>query len=281
MSYLNDILKNVEHIPPFSEVAQKAMKLLQDPEVTARELADVIQYDASLTADILKICNSPYYGIQRKISSVNDAVVVIGHSTLKDVIMTCSASKYYKGDAAAGYGHEQGDLWKHSVGTAIMAKLLVKHVQGIDAGTAYTTGLMHDVGKLILSNFVSEEFGKIVEKVRNEKYSFTEAEMEILGATHAEIGARVLEKWNFPHEMVLAVKDHHDPDVLKKEPLSALVALSNILVVIAGVGSGAGGLATKIHGEGLQNFGIGTNEADQMLVEWLAEFNEAQELVNL
>lgn len=281
MSYLDDILKNVEHIPPFSDVAQKAMKLLQDPDVTAKELGEVIQYDASLTADILKICNSPYYGIQRKISSVNDAVVVIGHATLRDVIITCSAAKYYKGDAAQGYGHEQGDLWKHSVGTAIMAKLLVKHVQGVDAGTAYTTGLMHDVGKLILSNFVSEEFGKIIEKVQRENYSFTEAEMETIGATHAEIGARVLEKWNFPPEMILAVRDHHDPDVLEKEPLSALVALSNILVVIAGIGSGAGGLATKIHGEGLKRFGISVKEVDHMLVEWLAEFEEAQEIVNL
>ena len=162
-----------------------------------------------------------------------------------------------------------------------MAKLLVKHVRGVDPGTAYTTALMHDIGKLILSNFVSEEFGKIIEKVQNENYSFTEAEMEIIGATHAEIGARVLEKWNFPAEMILGVKEHHDPDVLEKEPLSAVVALSNILVVIAGIGSGAGGLATKIHGEGLKRFGISQNELDHMLVEWLEKFDEAQEIINL
>ncbi len=162
-----------------------------------------------------------------------------------------------------------------------MAKLLVKYIREVDAGTAYTTALMHDVGKLILSNFVSDEFSKIINKVQNQNYSFTEAEMETLGATHAVIGARVLEKWNFPDEMIQAVKDHHDPDVLKKAPLSAVVALSNILVVISGVGSGAGGLATKIHGEGLKRFGISTDQVDHMLAEWLEEFDEAQELINL
>lgn len=281
MNHLDDILQNVDRIPPFSEVAQKAMSLLEDPNVTAKDLSGVIQYDQALTAGVLKTCNSPYYGLQRKVASVSDAVVVIGHNTLKDVILTCSAVPYYKGEAGAGYGHEAGDLWKHSVAAAIMAKLLMKFFPGVDAGKAYTTALMHDVGKLVLSNFVRDEFTQIMHKVEDGTYSFSEAEQEILGATHAEIGAKIMEKWAFPPDMVLAVKQHHDLDVLMKDPLSAVVSLSNIFVVLAGIGSGIGGMATKIKGEGLKRFGIKSGNLDLLMAELHVEVTKAQEIFEL
>lgn len=281
MSRIDEILSLVEHVPPFPKVMQLILDLLQDPEVTASALAEVIQYDEAITANVLKICNAAYFGLPRKVSSLDEALVVIGHDILKDIIITSSSARFYKGQTGEGYKLEEGDLWRHSVATAIMAKELVKHVKGIDPGEAYTCGLLHDIGKRFLSTFVADDFKKITMKVAKEKCPFVEAEKEILGANHAELGGMILTKWDFSPEMQRAVEFHHDPDALEKEPLTALIALSNTLVISMGIGVGADGLATSMQGEGLKRFGIAPMVLDLCMANLLEEMDKAQELFHM
>lgn len=281
MSRLDEILNLVQHVPPFPKVMERVMEMLEDPEVTVQSLAEVIQYDEAITANVLKICNAAYFGLPRKVSSLDEALVVIGHDALKDIIITSSSSRFYEGQAGEGYKLEQGELWKHSVATGIMAKQLVRHINGVDPGEAYTCGLLHDIGKRFLSSFVADDFKKITMKVAQEKCPFVEAEKEILGATHAELGGMILSKWEFSPEMQLAVKQHHDPDVLEKTALSAVVALSNTLVISMGIGVGAEGLATSMQGEGLKRFGIAPPVLDLCMADLLEELDKAQELLQI
>lgn len=281
MSRIDEILSLVEHVPPFPKVMQRVMEMLHDPEVTASKLAEVIQYDEAITANVLKICNAAYFGLSRKVSSLDEALVVIGHDILKDIIITSSSGRFYKGKTGEGYKLEEGDLWKHSVATAIMAKELVKHIKDVDAGEAYTCGLLHDIGKRFLSTFVADDFKKIIMKVTKERCPFVEAEKEILGANHAELGGMILTKWDFSPEMQRAVEFHHDPDALTKEPLTALIALSNILVISMGIGVGADGLATSMQGEGLRRFGVAPQVLDLCMVNLIDEMDKAQELFHM
>jgi putative nucleotidyltransferase with HDIG domain len=281
MSRIDDILSLVDQVPPFPKVARQVMKMLENENIKVRDLADVIQYDATITANILKTCNAAYYGLSRKVTSIEDALVVLGQQALKDIIITSSSVGFYKGKAGAGYLLEEGDLWKHAVAAAIMAQLLSPQFAGVDKGAAFTAGLLHDIGKRFISGFVGEELKKIVSYAHGEKSSFIEAEKGVIGISHAEFGALILERWDFDEEMVKAVRMHHNPLALEEGGLVALVALSNTLVISMGVGVGADGLAAPMEGESLGRFGITHELLEKAMSELWFELEKAEEMINL
>lgn len=281
MSRLDEILSLVKHVPPFPKVAQRVSEMLNDPEVSAIALAEVIQYDQVITANVLKICNAAYFGLPRKVSSLDEALVIVGNDTLKDIIITSSSARFYKGAAGDGYKLDQGELWKHSIAVGIMAKELVKYVKDVEPGSAYTAGLLHDIGKRFLSSFVADDFKKIMMKVVQDDCSFVEAEKELVGASHAELGGMIMSQWGFPKEIELAVLQHHDPDALEKDPLTAVVALANTLVISMGIGVGADGLSVKMQGSGLKRFGITPMHLELCMANLLTELDRAQELFHI
>jgi len=281
MNRVDEILALIRHVPPFPKVAERVVQLLKDPDVTARQLAEVIQYDQSITANVLKICNAAYFGIPRKVNSLDEGLVVIGHDILKDIIIASSSARFFQGKVGAGYGLEQGDMWRHSVATGIMAKLLVRHIKDVDQGSAFTAALLHDIGKRFLSSFVADDFEKIVDKVSRENCTFVEAEQEILGINHAALGGMILEKWGFDQQLADAVREHHNAAALDREPLTALVALSNSLVISIGIGVGEDGLAAELRGDGLKHFGITMDMLQICMADLLTELDRAQELLSL
>jgi putative nucleotidyltransferase with HDIG domain len=278
MSRIEEILSLVKHVPPFPKVAQRVSEMLDDPEVSAAALAEVIQYDEVITANVLRLCNASYFGLSRKVSSLDEALVIVGNNNLKEIMVTSSSASFYKGAAGEGYMLEQGELWKHSIAVGIMAKELVKYVKGVNPGSAYTAGLLHDIGKRFLSSFVAEDFKEIMAKVVHDNSSFVEAEKELLGANHAELGGMIMSRWDFPKEIELAVLQHHDQDALEKDPLTAIVALANALVVSMGIGVGADGLSLKIQGGGLKRFGITSMHLELCMANLFVELDRAQEL---
>lgn len=281
MNRVEEIKSLIKEIQPFPKVARRVMEMLSDPEVEVKDLAEVIQYDQAITANVIKICNAPYFGLPRKVSSLQEALVLLGHDTLRDIIITSSSARFYQGAVGEGYELAQGDLWRHSVAVGILAKQLVAKIKEVDSGTAFTAGLLHDIGKCFLSTFVAEDFAKIMDKVARERCPFIEAEKELLGINHAELGGVILKRWDFPDDVQQAVRDHHDPEALNKEPLTALVALANALVISMGIGVGADGLATRMQGEGLQRFGITRSHLDMAMANLFQELGEAEELLQI
>ncbi len=281
MSRIEEIVNIANHIPPFPKVAMQVMKMLEDPKVQPKDLAEVIQYDSAITANLLKTCNAAYFGLSRKVSSLDEALVLLGQDALKDILIASSSARFYKGGAGEGYQLEQGDLWKHSVAVAIMSKSISRHFKGVDPGAAFTAGLLHDIGKRFLSSFVASDFKKIMDRTYIDGLSFMAAEREILGMDHAELGGLILQKWDFSEEMILAVKLHHDPQALLKDPLTALVAMANTLVISLGVGVGADGLSGAMQGEGLKRFGITSLDLDRHMSNLVLEMERAEEMMGL
>ncbi len=281
MSRIEEIINIANHIPPFPKVAMQVMKMLEDPKVMPKEMAEVIQYDSAITANLLKTCNAAYFGLSRKVSSLDEALVLMGQDTLREVLIASTSARFYKGAAGDGYQLEQGDLWKHSVATAIMAKSISRHFPGVEPGTAFTAGLLHDIGKRFLSSFVAHDFQRIMDRTYIDGLSFMDAEHEILGMDHAELGSLILRKWDFAEEMIMAVKMHHDPQALSKEPLTALVAMANTLVISIGIGVGADGLSGAMQGEGLKRYGISNPDLDRYMSNLLLEMEQAEEMMTL
>ncbi len=158
------IMRTIKQLPPFPDVAHKVISLLHNPKSNVQDLVQVIRLDQAMTANILKSCNSAYFGLKRKVGSLQEALVLLGHKNLYEIIMTECSSRYYR-EADAGYDLEKGELWKHSVACALLSQILLRKAQLPDNPFLFTAALLHDVGKVVLSTYVQDEYHKIISLV--------------------------------------------------------------------------------------------------------------------
>ena len=201
----------------------------------------MIQYDPAISTNILRLCNSPLYPIQRRISSLEEAVVYIGFTEVRRMILLIATEKIFT-KTYPGYEELRGELLNHSVACAVISKRLLPLSPPL-AADLFTTALLHDIGKMILSDFVGEDYERILGRVKELKCAFSEAEQEIIGTTHAEVGARILQSWNFPEEMTEAVRNHHNPQKVPNSPLTHFVSIANIIAMMMGYTTGIDGLS--------------------------------------
>jgi len=256
-----EILEKVDALPPFPAVIHKALTLLQDPLVSAERIVEVVRYDQSITANVLKVCNSALLGGTQRVSSLKDALVRIGNRPLIRVILSAGGSDVLQKEVP-GYDLERGALWRHSILCALLCESLCE-VAGYDRkDKAFTAGLLHDVGKVVLSEFVGREYGKIRDAALAANFTFLDAESGILGVNHAEAGGRIGEKWNFDAELVNAIRHHHDPAKGDPSALLFLMHFSDVLCLTSGIGGGADGLRYNVDHELLRAHGIGPREFD-------------------
>ncbi len=283
MSLMEEIIVAVDDMPPFPQVVQRAMQALADPEYEVVGLVDILKVDQAITANILKLCNSAYFGLPRKVSSLKEAVVYLGANQLRQLLLSGAASKIFE-NPNAGYAVFADELWRHALATAVMAQVLRKFRRlKMDENTLFTAALLHDVGKVVLSNFVAEKYLTIEKMVENGESSFQEAEREVLGFDHAEIGGKIAEKWEFPESIITAIAFHHEPVRAAKEfrVLSELVALSNNLAVMVGYGTGVDGLACRGHGLLLEKLKIGDRDMEELVLLFQLEMAKTCEVAGV
>ena len=207
---IKQIMAQVKSFPGMPVTAAKLVKMLKNSESTAEQIEEILRYDAGLTANILKLTNSAYFGIPSKVSSVKQAIVMLGWKRVMQLVMTMCMSTVMK-KSVAGYDLPQGALWRHSVAVSVAAETVAKALKISEAENVFTAALLHDVGKLVLGGFVKDDLEQIKSMV-SKGIAFEVAEYMVIGTNHAEIGARILEKWAFPDDLVNAVNWHHDPE---------------------------------------------------------------------
>ena len=232
---IDRIMAQVKAFPGMPETSAKLLTMLKDPETSAAQIEDVLKYDPGLTANILKLTNSAYFGIPSKVSSVKQAIVLLGWKRLLQLVMTMCMSTVMK-KSVPGYNLPQGELWRHSVAVSVAAELVVRELKIPGADEVFTAALLHDVGKLIMGGFVQDDLPQIKSMV-SKGIAFEVAEFIVLGTDHANIGARILEKWSFPKDLVNAVGWHHDPETCEHHcTYSDIVHVANILGLMTGFG---------------------------------------------
>lgn len=227
--------------PP--RVLPDLLKLLRRPNLDSSRIARLIAADPVLTANVLRICNSARFGSATPIEDMSEAVTRVGfHEIYRTVAAACGARLL--GSAHGGYGMDQGDLWRHSFVAATAAQLAARQLRD-DQNLVFTAALLHDIGKVVLAPAL-EEVGAKFEKARTVPVSLVEAERKLLGVGHDETGGRLLEKWNFPPNIVSAVWFHHVPKGARSEKrLASYVALGNLVACLMGYTSGHLPLAVR------------------------------------
>ena len=278
---LENLVRNIEDLPPLPDIVVKLLHASRDPNVSMREMVELIKYDPALTIKVLRLCNSSYYGLPRKINSIQEALVYIGTDTLVNFVLAGCLSSFYQ-QAQTGYGMEKGELWRHSVACAIAAQRIGTR-QGEDVSAqSFTAGLIHDVGKIVLNAYVGKEIEKIMELVHGEKIPFGEAEKRVLGFSQTDAGARLARHWNLPDSLIEAIEFHQSPEKAKSAPqLVAQVHLGNILCISFGIGVGTDGLAYTFHPKALEMTHIEVADLFHLSLDIHDDYKKAEELIGL
>lgn len=281
MSLVPQVLRSLKNLPPFPMVAQRALVLLNKPEVSIQELVEVVKFDPAITANILRISNSAYFGLRREIHSLHQALLLLGTQELLKIIIASGATRLFSAPTP-GYFTERQGLWRHSVSCGLMVDLLSQELSLQDHATGFTAGLMHDIGKVVLSLFVEQKFHEIMEVVEQQGVSFQTAEKIILGVDHAEMGGEMARMWDFPDRLRLAITYHHlDKPEAYTDDLILLVYLADILVMMFGQDLGMDGLAYTGYPEVLRHFRLKDKNLQKVLLRFGSAWDEAQILFGL
>jgi putative nucleotidyltransferase with HDIG domain len=279
---ITSILKSVDMIPAFPAAIQKVAELLGDEDYSVADVVNVIKHDQAIAANILKISNSAYFSARQKIKTIHDAVVYLGQKQLVRAVQTAGISKIYQ-KGGKGYSSQASDFWEHSVAVALMSQILCRKIQGREDPILYTAALLHDVGKVIMGEYVHEYFQKIIDCVAEKNCSFLEAEEEFIGINHANLGGRIAEHWNFPSEIRDAIAYHHRPDLLEEEgnTRASLVYLSDQACLMMGLTGGFDALAYTGLEDVMRHFDLRTADLEQSLIELLNELEKARDLMHI
>ncbi len=274
------ILKSIQTLPPFPVTIQKVMALAGDPDSSLTELAAVIRLDQAITANILRICNSAYFGLRRPVDNVGDAIMHMGKKNVLRAVMAAGLSRYFR--TAKGYDVKGGDLWEHAVAVALMAQICAAKISSPDDPRLFTAGVLHDIGKMVMGEFVHEAWEKIQELTERQQYSFLEAEEEVLGVNHAVLGGEIALIWKFPDEILKAIAFHHRPDLLADgDVVPWIVYLSNQVCHVMGIGVGTDALAYRAVGDVAGRFHLKQRDLEDMMARLHRSMQEARELVNI
>ncbi|HXT10704.1 MAG TPA: HDOD domain-containing protein [Candidatus Angelobacter sp.] len=227
----DELVAKVKNLPPISQAALQLVNLLDEPAVSNDDVVQVLKYDNVLTAKLLRACNSPYFGLEEPVSSVDQAVLILGHHQILHIVLTLA----FGGAMAvplAGYAVESNELWRHSLTAATAAEFVVTRgiEMNVDPPVAFTVGLLHDIGKLVLTQVLTPEHQRDIHALITDRgFSRYEAEKGVLGTDHGEVGGALLRAWNLPEDIIEAVANHHTPVLAPSPGLSVVAHLANCL----------------------------------------------------
>jgi putative nucleotidyltransferase with HDIG domain len=203
-SDLEKIILDTIDIPSLPTVAVKALELINSDSSSVDELEKIISRDQSFSARLLRIANSPYYGMNRRIDTISSGVMLIGFNTMKSLVVAASLKDMHR-----KFGLFEQKLWEHSLGVSVASSILARASKLAPPEEALVAGLIHDVGKTILNNSIPDKYAIITQKVYEEGTQYKDVEMDLLGYTHCDVGGLIARKWKLPKNLEIVIQYHH------------------------------------------------------------------------
>jgi putative nucleotidyltransferase with HDIG domain len=278
MMDVKDILAQVGALPPLPDTALKLIRVTNDPGSTVDDIVEAIRYDQAVTTEVLKLCNSAYFGLARMVTSLNDAMLYLGTVKVLQLVMAVHTNAILSREQA-GYGLEPGMLWKHSVAVALASGMFAQRLKIPNVNLLFTAGLLHDIGKVILNQYVAEEFTEIVRRVNEERQTFAEAEQQVLGFSHEQVGALLAERWRLPEAIVKCIRHHHDPWTLEPpDTLVDTVYTANAVCLLMGLGLGEDGLYYRANEAVTQRHGLTERDLEAVGLQVAAEVKRVEQM---
>lgn len=223
---LETMRSRVATLPAMPSVAMELMLAFSDEELDIETLARKLSWDQALVARVLRVANSPFYGLRRQICTVQEAIVVLGLSSVRLLVTAAAIIGQFPMRARRDY--DLHAFWQHSIGVACCAKLLCAGVRQ-NPDTAFVCGLLHDIGRLVLVHYYPEQYAQVEDYCVREDVSRLDAERAVLGLDHAAIGAALVAHWNFPAQIQQVVAGHHLGATAAASVLTSLTHVADVI----------------------------------------------------
>lgn len=222
------ILDNIKDLPTLPSIYMRLNRLLQSEGANVNHVAKIIESDPAIAAKVLRLVNSSFFGFSRKVTQISHAVVLLGFDTVRNAVLSISVFESF-GDESKTH-LDRREFWKHSIATGMIAKLVAKDLGMRIDEDAFSGGIIHDLGKLVLDEFFPEQFSMILQVAHEQQCPILEAERMVIGTDHAEIGEYLMERWSLPHLLIESTALHHTPSVLRSNPqIVSLVHIGDVL----------------------------------------------------
>lgn len=269
------ILKKIDSLPTLPTAVAQLSRLIASPTASAKDFEAVIKPDPSLTANLLRLANSAYFGLRREVTSVKQAITLLGNKRVFEIAASAGFSKIIPVNLP-GYRIQSADFWLHSIAVAVLSERLASELRVKAPGLLFTAGLLHDLGKLAIGSFLEEEESALLDRLSNEDVAFSTAEKELLGTDHCEVGAELGQQWDLPDAVIWTARWHHQPadagDV--DSILVDLVHLADAMAHMFGYGADVGGLSRTVDKEVASRLGFDVHSIEAVSSETESQIRE-------
>lgn len=222
------LLSSIRNLPAVPFIMVELSKMLDNPRTGASELGKLISKDQAMVAKILSVANSPLYGLPRRVSTIEFAIVILGFDHIKNIVIALSMMEAFKSKEDKNWNRRT--FWLHSLITASAAKRIADDLGYRKSGEAFTCGLLHDLGISVIQRYFYDGFKEIISLVNEQQIRYTNAEKNVLGISHQEIGQFLIEKWNLPISLGDAILFHHNPSEAENErEMAAIIHLADYM----------------------------------------------------
>ncbi len=226
-----EIKQAMDNLKPIPQVALKVLRLMEEPVFNIHQVSEEIRKDQVISARILQLANSAMFAVRQKIDSLDHALVFLGEDTLVKLILSAAVQSYFNQGSGQGYSLCKGGLYYHSISCAHLAEALARKTGKVDPDRAYTAGLLHDIGKVVLDQYVAKVYPLFYRKVIEEGESVMAIERRLFGIDHTEVGRLLAQQWSFPESLRLAIRYHHYPGkTAAHSPLAVIIYLADLLL---------------------------------------------------
>lgn len=227
------LFKDISDLPTIPAIVSKVVSLLDNHEASPDDIADLILSDQVLAARVIKVVNSPLYRTNNQITSVKRALLFIGFQSVREMILT---SYFVDGFKQKEQPFDMKMFWMHSCSVGAISRYIARLADYADLEKAYLVGILHDIGKVFLGHYCKDEYGQMLDSIRNTSFTTYEGEYEFFGTTHCEVGLCLAQRWNFPSDYCDVISHHHSSEMATEDPLlTAIVALADFYCLSHGV----------------------------------------------
>ncbi len=271
---LNRIIGKIEDLPTLPRTVLKITELVNNPKSSAKDLARIITDDQVLTARLLKLVNSSFYGFPQRISTVTGAIVLLGFDAIRNLLLTTSVFDVFSNNKKSSRFNQE-KFWDHSLGCAVGAKVIGNAMRHDRIEELFVSGLLHDIGKIVEMMFLPKQFSKITDYVNDNNILMRTAEEALLGYTHAEIGKLLGERWNLPPKLISIIAHHHQPSAAGHFSMeTAIVHLADIFTRALNIGYGGDDKIPPLDAFAWESLKIKTNSIEPIMEEIKDEFDD-------
>jgi len=280
MQELDDYINKVKNLPPAPRILPELLTLLRLEDVDSDRVVKLIAFDPAITAAVLRLCNSAFFAGAEPATDLQSAVARLGFRQVYQLVAAVSGSRML-GAVQKGYGIHGGELWQHSVASAVAAQLIACS-NDEDESLAFTAALLHDIGKIVLAGALEHIYAELVQNSQSQQAAMIETEKRLLGVQHAEIGGRLLARWKFPENIVSAVCFHHQPAAAAPhERLAAYVYLGNMIAYFMGYGYGHHAFALRGRAEALDILKLKSDALPNFMIQTFDKLRMVETLVKV